>query len=531
MKSIIIYKIITLLLMGMFVFGCIANKSNNEVEAVPEKQKSSERQVFVREPAVAGQFYERDPHRLKENIMEYLNKAPEVEIPGRILGLMSPHAGYVYSGQTAAYGYRQVMGKKYDTVIVMAPSHHAPFQGVSIIMDGFYKTPLGDVPIDSEMTEQIASYNPDLIRFIPQAHKKEHSLEVQVPFLQTSLKKGWKIVPIVFGNASPNTCKMAASAIAEVFDPKRHLIIASTDMYHGYSYDECVSMDKKSLQLVEKLNIAGLAQNLQEDKSQFCGAGPVMTLMMLTLSRGGAAQILKYINSGDVTGNKTGWIVGYGCAAFYKDNSALLEETEEEETKVSKEAETPQEEKLEFSLTEDDKKILLSIARNALEEKLLRGVNIKVDQDNPLLDKELGLFVTLRSGKEKNLRGCIGHVFAQKKLRDALPELTLASALHDTRFHPVTKNELKDISIEISLLTPMRLIDHYDEIKIPGHGVYVKKGFRSGVFLPQVADETGWDRDTFMAYLCSEKAGLSPDAWKKPGIDIYVFKAIKIEED
>jgi AmmeMemoRadiSam system protein A len=370
------------------------------------------------------------------------------------------------------------------------------------------------VQIDEVMAKKISDFDPKNIRYIEAADASEHSLEVQVPFLQESLEPGWKIVPMVVGSADPDTCRMLAEAIAPHFDPKKCIIIASSDMSHYHPYNEACKMDKPALEKVEKIDLVGLAELMDKGEAELCGIAPVMTLMMLTRYFGGEAKILKYANSGDTAGDK-GQVVGYGCVAFYTVQPIPERKTSDNEA-------------VDFVVTDDEKKMLLDMARKTLEEKLIHNKDITFTEESPLLDKKLGLFVTLR--KHGDLRGCIGHCFPVKELRQALPELAVSSALHDTRFSPTRKEDLKDITIEISLLSPMKQISDYNEIKIPGHGVYVKKGFRAGVFLPQVADETGWDRETFMAHLCRDKAGLNADEWKKPGTELYIFTVVKFEE-
>jgi AmmeMemoRadiSam system protein A len=183
-----------------------------------------------------------------------------------------------------------------------------------------------------------------------------------------------------------------------------------------------------------------------------------------------------------------------------------------------------------FNVTPRQKALLIDIARNTLTHYITTRTIPEVTAMEPLLDEELGLFVTLRINPGNRLRGCIGHCFPVKKLRDALPELTISSSTQDPRFPPVSGDELENIKIEISLLSPMRRVQDWDEIRIPGHGVYIRRGYNSGVFLPQVADETGWDRETFMACLCQEKAGLHPAAWKDHETEKYVFTVVKFEE-
>jgi AmmeMemoRadiSam system protein A len=195
---------------------------------------------------------------------------------------------------------------------------------------------------------------------------------------------------------------------------------------------------------------------------------------------------------------------------------------------VSQDIETS--EQREFSVSEQQKQMLVSMARSTLEQYIKTGTVPHFDYNDPLMEKELGLFVTLRKEPGDRLRGCIGHCFPVKKLRDALPELTISSSTQDPRFSPVVESELENIKIEISLLSPMRRVKDWNEIQVPGHGVYIRRGYMSGVFLPQVAEETGWDRETFMACLCQEKAGLHPNSWKDPETEKYVFTVVKFEE-
>ncbi|MCE1248024.1 MAG: AmmeMemoRadiSam system protein B [Firmicutes bacterium] len=508
----------TILMLAVFLVmpptGCSAVKTERRTENMPENKSTHSETKTIRYPVVNGQFYEGNEEKLKKDIAGYMEHAQDIEVPGDLIGLMEPHAGYIYSGPIAAYGYKKLKGKKYDTVIILAPSHRARFSGVSIMKEGIYRTPLGDVQVDEAMAKKISDFDPKHIRYVEEAEKYEHSLEVQVPFLQENLEPGWKIVPMVYGTMNLDTCRMVAEAIAPNFDPKKCIIIASSDMSHYHSYDEACKMDKPALEKVEKIDLSGLAELLDSDKAELCGIGPVISLMMLTRYFGGEAKILKYANSGDTAGSK-GQVVGYGCVAFYTVQPIPVKETSDN---VS----------VDFVVSDEEKKMLLEMARKTLEEKLLNNKDVSFDQPNPLLDKKLGLFVTLR--KHGDLRGCIGHCFPVKELRYALPELALSSAFQDPRFYPVKKEELKDINIEISLLSPMKRITDYNEIKIPGHGVYVKKGFRSGVFLPQVADETGWDRETFMAHLCRDKAGLAADEWKKSGTELYIFTVVLFEE-
>jgi MEMO1 family protein len=274
--------------------------------------------TFIRMPAVAGKFYDGNPDILRNRIREYLNKAEEVNIPGTLLGFISPHAGYMYSGPVAGHVYKQLIGKKYKTVFVLAPSHYARFPGVSVIPIGLYRTPLGDVPIDNIKIRELVKSNSDVFKFFPEADRSEHSLEVQVPFLQYVLEEGWKIVPIIFGQNDLETSTRVVEAISANYDPAENLIIASSDMSHYYPQTEAETMDKKALEMVTQLDIEGLISSFDNRNCEMCGSGPVITMLVLTSALEGKAKVIKYSTSGDITGDRS-QVVGYGAVAFYTE--------------------------------------------------------------------------------------------------------------------------------------------------------------------------------------------------------------------
>lgn len=177
----------------------------------------------------------------------------------------------------------------------------------------------------------------------------------------------------------------------------------------------------------------------------------------------------------------------------------------------------------EVMLKSAQKKRLLEIARKTIEEYLSSGRRRDFQEEDVRLKEISGAFVTLH--KHKELRGCIGNIIGQKPLFETVRDMAIESAATDPRFSPVTKEELKEIEIEISVLSPLKKIAHIDEFQLGTHGVLVRRGFAQGVFLPQVADETGWNKEEFLSYLCAHKAGLSSDAWKDPATEIFIFSA------
>jgi len=273
---------------------------------------------FVREPAVSGMFYPGNPGTLKRDIERYLGEAVFDPITGGIIGIVSPHAGYMYSGPVAAYGYKAVTGQEYDTVIIIAPSHKKYFEGAAAIDKGGYKTPLGIVEIDEETTGKILK-NCTKVHSSIDAHTGEHSLEVQLPFLQVTLKK-FTLVPLIMGSQDISTCEALSESIYEAAKAsgKKVLIVGSTDLSHYYSYAHAVELDSIVTKHLNDFDIKGLIADMGKDKCEACGAGPMITTMMLSRKLGAKqSKVLNYANSGDISGDKS-TVVGYVSAVFYK---------------------------------------------------------------------------------------------------------------------------------------------------------------------------------------------------------------------
>lgn len=270
----------------------------------------------VRKPAVSGQFYPGNPTALAQTIDRDLAGSRLAGIPGNILALVVPHAGYVYSGQTAAAGYRQVQGMTFDAVVVIAPSHQELFSGASVYAKGAYETPLGLAPVDRELAEAIVDQYPSIHSSIA-GHREEHALEVQVPFLQRTVEN-LKIVPIVMGERSPGLCSAVAQAIASAGQGKRLLIVASSDLYHGHSYEACVASDRRTLAAIQALDPEAFLGGL-DSEYQACGGGPIAAALMAARQLGAdAVKVLAQTNSNDVMGTRGGYVVGYGAAVAFK---------------------------------------------------------------------------------------------------------------------------------------------------------------------------------------------------------------------
>ncbi len=461
----------------------------------------------VRKSILAGSWYPGNPAILSSDIEGFLRNVPAEFLDGEVVALISPHAGYTYSGQVAAYSYKLVQGKTFDAVIVIGPSHRIYFQGVSISNKGGYETPLGIVPIDERLANEIIAQSP-MISYVPTAHMQEHSVEIQLPFLQTVLGE-FSFIPVVMGDQNSRTCDELADAIFKSVAGKRVLIVGSSDLSHFHSYDRAVRMDSVVLDHLNKMNTEELLRDLERGTCEACGGGPMAVVMTVAEKLGAdSVKVLKYANSGDVTGDRNG-VVGYVSAVFYKNTSS---KTVKEETPAG----------IDKGLTEAEKNKLLEIARNVIESRISGEENPGFQLESATLKEKRGAFVTLR--KRGQLRGCIGFIDAKKPLHKTIEEMALAAAFNDPRFSPVSREELKDLSIEISVLTPLKEIKDINEIEVGNHGIYIVKGFYSGILLPQVATQYKWDRLTFLKETC-HKAGLPSDAWSDKDTKIYIFSA------
>ena len=270
----------------------------------------------IRESAIAGTWYPADPALLKRELVRYLDQARTPDLDGQLIGLVVPHAGYIYSGGVAAWSYKLLLKNQFDRVLIIAPSHRAFFGGASVSNVGGYRTPLGVVPLDHELIDDLYK-NTSIIGYNPQADTGEHSLEIQLPFLQIVLG-AFSLTPVIMGIQDIDFCLKMAEAIAAACSGRRVLIVASSDLSHYYPYEKAMLLDGVCLERLNAFDPDGLAREVENQRTQACGAGPLIA-MMLAAKRLGAdrSMVLKYANSGDVTGDRTG-VVGYAAAAIYR---------------------------------------------------------------------------------------------------------------------------------------------------------------------------------------------------------------------
>ncbi|MFQ6083888.1 MAG: AmmeMemoRadiSam system protein B [Candidatus Aminicenantia bacterium] len=454
----------------------------------------------VRKPVWSGQFYPGEKKILSQMIDEFLEQAQVPEIKGEIKALIVPHAGYIYSGKIAAHSYRLVKGKNYETVIIIGPSHHYGFNGYSIYPSGYYQTPLGLVKIDEILAQEIIKNSP--FKYIPKAHNKEHSIEVQIPFIQKVLSKA-KIVPIVMGYQTKKTITTLAQVLAETIKGKNVLLVASNDMSHYFSKRKANKIDKNTISLIKAFNTKKLITKIERRENIMCGGGPVVSAMLTAHSLGETeVEILKYGDSSE-TGGPKDRVVGYLSAAIFLP---LKEET--------------------FTLSQEEKKELLKIARQTIEKFILEKEipQFKINHKN-LLEKRAA-FVTI---KERGmLRGCIGFTEPILPLYQTVIQSAILAATRDLRFPPLSSEEINHIELEISVLTPLKKITNPNQIIVGKHGLVVSKQGKKGLLLPQVPVENNWGRNEFLNQICF-KAGLPRNCWRENAL-LYTFEAIVFDE-
>ncbi len=449
----------------------------------------------------AGSWYPSQADSLKQQIQGYLDKA-RVNVAGEIFGLISPHAGYVYSGLVAAVAYKTVQETKYDAVIIIGPSHRHGFKGASVDTLRGRITPLGTVDFDLDLARKIIGKSA-LLGFTDAAHDREHSIEIQVPFIQTVLRNV-KTVEIVMGSQDYQTCEALSNAIHEASTGKKILVIASSDLSHFHGQKDAEVLDQRVIEAVSAFDPALLYNRLAKDSCEACGAGPIIAAMLTARKLGaGSAKPLMYATSGNITGDYS-QVVGYLAAVLYAP--------ETDHRKVG----------VEMGLSEDEKTRLKKIARESIEAAVRGKKSPEYKNLTGKLTAEYGAFVTIT--KFGNLRGCIGHIVGDQPLYKTVIQMAKAAALEDPRFPPVMEKELKDLEIEISVMTPIEPVKDFKDIVIGWDGLIIKRGHNQGLLLPQVASDYGWSVEEFLEETCN-KAGLPADAYKLEGTQVLKFSA------
>jgi AmmeMemoRadiSam system protein B/AmmeMemoRadiSam system protein A len=477
------------------------------------------REGGVRKPAVAGQFYPSDPQKLAGAVDCYLADAV-TPFADRPIAIVSPHAGYIYSGQIAADAFKQASRHEYDVVVILGVNHTtAGFRDVSIYPAGGFETPLGVARIDEALAERLVAADERFL-FDERVHVREHSIEVQVPFVQMVFP-GAKILPAVIGSADLDLCARFGEVLADAVEGRRALIVASCDLSHFPACEDAERVDRKTLDAMKGLDAetfrskvaAQMGEGIRELGTCACGEAAVVAAMVAAGRLGATgAQIISYANSGHTSVGERTRVVGYGAVAFVNGPDA-----DNVGPPPAREADPGG--SAEFTV--DQKKALLLFARKTIRQYTETSTTPLARGFPPAAEAPRGAFVTLRKSGE--LRGCIGHMNDVLPLCQAVGYCALQAAFNDRRFTPLSPDELAVIDVEISVLTPYEMVAGIEDIRVGRDGVLMKKDGRSAVFLPSVAVEQGWTRDEMLAHL-SVKAGLPSDAWKK-NATFYTFQA------
>jgi len=444
----------------------------------------------IRKAAFAGSWYPDNPEELSEQVNTYLNKVKYENLNAK--AVIVPHAGYMFSGQTAAYAFKQI-NKSTRKVIILGTAHRYSLNGSCVIDYDYYDSPLGKVKLSKDVKEFLNERN---VFSIPEADTEEHSIEIEIPFLQTVLKD-FEILPVIVGK----TDHKQFSELLEKYLSNDSVIVASVDLSHFNKYNDAVKIDKHSIECVLNFNSGGIR------KAQIDSPYAIAALLDLAKRKNWKVKLLDYKNSGDIISDRSS-VVGYSAIVFY----------EVEKSDEIKEAEY---------FTEEEQGSMISIAKNAAEMFAKNGKRYSESNYPSKFKERLACFVTVKVGDE--LRGCIGTIEPVDTLYNSLIDNAISAVSKDPRFSPVREKELSKLSYEVSVLSPPELFEpqSLDElfIGIKGKGLIIKKDYRSAVYLPQVWEHFSEEKD-FLRSLC-QKAGMFVDEWKNyKDMKYYVFNLI-----
>ncbi len=503
--------------------------------ASPLNGESTPAEEHIRPATQADRFYTGDARELSEEVDSLLALHSGETVCQDVAALIVPHAGYYYSGNVAAAAYMSLPADRhFKRIFLLGPSHHEWLDGASVntAADG-YATPLGHVRVDRATALALVAAD-SVFSYQPKAHDREHCLEVQLPFLQRFFANEVPpIVPIIISTNDFLKLKRMAEVLTPYFT-EENLFIVSSDFSHYPSYEDALEVDAKTGKAIESGDVeqflAVLEANARSGKRNLatsaCGEQAIATLMLM-LDSTYEVKHLMYQNSGDIdrdsrTPSAQSRVVGYHAFAIVRHLPPIPSQRKEAAATG-------------FSLSDEEKQMLKDIALQSISDSLNSHISSSAPHSSfsiphlsslisnfPALMEKCGAFVSLH--KHGRLRGCIGHFGEDVPLHEIVARMARAAAFEDPRFRPVTKDELKDIDIEISVLTPMRRIHSLDEFELHRHGIYIRQGYRSGTFLPQVADEVNWTKEEFVGHCAQDKAGIGWDGWKDA--ELYVYEAI-----
>lgn len=486
----------------------------------------------------AGSWYEADPAKLSAQLSAYFDKVESdarATSSARVLAIISPHAGYMFSGSTAAFSFAAARDADIKRVFVLGPSHHIALHGVALPMAASFETPLGDLLVDKDVIQNLKSY--PLFQMQPEVHRVEHSLEMQLPLIRQAFGE-IRIVPLVIGQLGDETEVRLIAEILKGYVQEQDLVVVSSDFTHyGPRYDyqpfsdnireNIEKLDREAFSFLSKTDVSGWMEFEERTHDTICGFYPCAVLCAM-LPADSNASLLKYTTSQDVMPEEKHNSVSYLAISFTGKPWP-----EDPQRRI------PAEEAI--RMDDKEKQSLLEIARRSVElfvrEKKVFDPEASGIAITPAMKECFGAFVTLYTkapdgvlpeNRVEQLRGCIGSIWPIRPLWQTVIENAVAVCTKDYRFYPVEPAELDGLEIEISVLTPPRRANSFEDIVLGTDGIILSKNDRQSVFLPFVATEFGWDLEQTLTELCV-KAGLKPNDWRQ-GAKFDLFQSISIEE-
>lgn len=498
----------------------------------------------------AGSWYSADPERLKAHLEEMLDRASPLtdeetinkltnsnqRLEEPITAIVVPHAGYAFSGQAAAHAYALVADRQVKRVILLGPSHHVGFHGAALPASSAFATPLGALMVDRATVDELATY--PLFALRPEVHRVEHSLELQLPFIRQTLGVV-PIVPIIIGQLNDESEMRLIAEVLRGFMQEGDLLVVSSDFTHyGPRYDYqpydgpiravVEELDRTSFSHLSKLDLESFVQFQTETKDTICGFYPCAVMCAL-MPLGTRVTALKYYTSQDCLSEDSDNSVSYIAIALSGQHWPEKVDTIPDARDV-------------VHLSDEERWALLALARKTLEvhlneNRLVSPKEAGISITEPM-KRCFGTFVTLYKPAQgvsnmghgdKDLRGCIGSMWPVAPLWQLVQENAIAAAVRDPRFPPLHSTEMKDVIIEVNVLTPPRRIRSKEQIVIGRDGIIFAKAGHNSVFLPHVMTEFGWTVDETLKQLAI-KAGLSPDDVTGAKLDIFQSEIISEDE-
>jgi MEMO1 family protein len=471
---------------------------------------------------LSGIWYPSQRSQLNDDLDNYFNNAKEKKLEN-VIALILPHAGYSYSGQTAAYGVKEIVGENYSRVIIIGPSHYYQLKNkISVPSYAKIKTPMGEVEIDKSFIDKMLNVMPYAV-VNDLSHINEHSIQIQLPMLQKALGD-FKLVPIIVGDISDTVAKNIGRILKSCIDDRTLIIVSSDFTHYGERFhyvpflktpqtaEKLTKLDMEAVRCIENKDPAAFYNYVTGKKITICGKNPIVILLNM-LPKGSTPFFLHYDTSGRQLNNYENSVSYVAMAVTGKWNTGKVKRNSRIEL-----------------FTDADKKSLLSLARKTivyyLEEKKMpspKELGVKITLN---MERKMGCFVSLY--ELGRLRGCIGEMKATRPLYEVVMSQAVNAAVNDYRFLPVTKRDMSKLVIDISVLTPPKKVNSYKDIVIGKDGMTITKNGHFAVFLPQVASKEGGDLEETLSFL-SIKAGLPKNAWKKDA-DFTVFQVILFRE-